>query len=619
MKDHRKKQKPKKLIINSNLSTNIKRIQVSSTSLSYFLISTKEYFPFNNDNNYYIFNVLNIPSNNLSEDFQELIKFLIPSGLYISGIIFSNTTKNEVISIINTVNTIKNNQSKYFTDTFLSLSVENMEIFENKPISQVEFQLESIVIDYNDINSIINEKYLVFSMMNSSIIGHIHSDFHIKYNEIIENLEKNACLHIKDLRLTVPFCKISEKSENPTEKYCTSNDDFFKFYSEKNGIKRYFNKENQINVELYLDSSFESSQIRQNKSKLSINTINNSTINNKFKSSQVNIHYFLHKDSFSFTEKTFSYIFHYFLFIFKSIQRLNQSSSSFSYSLYSYQPTSNTNLFFYILYSYSITFQHDPYEELLYTQRRFYSDIYFTENSSFPILKQGILVGYSLSSIEIFNKEVLSSKEKTGKSEIYRHFPCLSPHFLIFNKEIIRKTFVSIRGDYLFYHHISNVKYLDNSISYSKYALLTLLSWMSLNGYLQLSLPYINLPSEVMNKKDLSIEDISLFISSRIDVEIEVLCFKSSKDLLKNIDILAKHLISFSSPIILHFNKDYYTILSITHDYSSFIGLNHQYSHMKSNLFSIIDEKACFFVNVNEFFSVDSSCKVMLTKNLIGI
>lgn len=96
------------------------------------------------------------------------------------------------------------------------------------------------------------------------------------------------------------------------------------------------------------------------------------------------------------------------------------------------------------------------------------------------------------------------------------------------------------------------------------------MTWLFLNGHVNLEVPFINSMQEILiflgerrinflnSNTPLNLNDIGMILAYYIDAEIDILGFKNSNELMKNIEVIENHFNQFGSPIILEkvYTKD---------------------------------------------------------------
>lgn len=161
---------------------------------------------------------------------------------------------------------------------------------------------------------------------------------------------------------------------------------------------------------------------------------------------------------------------------------------------------------------------------------------------------------------------------------------------------------MEIKGDYLFYHCNDSDKSWISNYKITQ----TIISWLNFNGHINMEIPSILQLQETLvylgeerttllnSRKPINLEHIGVIISFNLDLEIDILKFKSYDDFEKNMEILHRHLDLFGSPLVIEIEnkKDkvfltensFYTCFTLNVESKKLGLLDHTYSDNDSVL-----------------------------------
>jgi len=582
------------------LDINIKDIiQNNSNEEIYFLISNKE--GLSDNSKVSIYDIIKIPNQTFSSDFQDLIKFIIPYGMKICGIIYlidKSIDISKIKSVLTSIDSfLSSNQSvEYLFHNVMHcfgllllnnkvelkiLEIINFEtgIYFNTKISNVYFK---------DLSFILFRDYITFKIKDYDIILDMDKKYNLKHNDYLSNFDKRLTLQVKDLSIIIP-------NNNQLNLYDR--------YANNKIISNYFESNSEINLNLLIDSTQSAFDEIESENSLKVISGNDNTL----KLIKVNLAYMINRDEFSFSFDFFQTVRKYFTSIINELIGLNYGTS-YSYSLYQYQRTNG--LLYYILYSKQDFCDH--FEESLFSQRRFYMEIFSLDKINqtlIPLIKTTQLQGFNNDRYRNLKRELLDSQSK-------KYNELFSPHNDIF-QDLSENLFLSMKGGYLFFHDKKN-----QLLSF----LQTFISWMIFNGYISDDIPdkqaiienmiYLGLRG-IKDNENLRVEEVGYYLSYLFDMEIEILSFKNANEFYKNMDIILKHFKFFSCPVMMKVNNDkFFSIFAIDERCENIDLLYHGFniSYRDEHILYLKKKNLCYITKAKDLFIEDDKIILLISK-----
>lgn len=421
----------KKLILNKTIKDNI--INSITDNTIYLIIGFKdeEKDLISNENNIKGFDLLKIPDNKFTDDFYNLLKFSLPYGLCIVGIIKifvlnnnNNSNKSQRLDLNNYDDTIEIFDSIYLkyinclNETFdnsyncnylinnklviLNVDLNDLidkqkvvNVFENYKALNNNLNMfkrnNTIAIDcilFEDLSFYFYNNFIQFTIKDYEINMQLDNNYDLIVSNAYTMYKDNIHILLKDVNLLID------------SQY--TDDNFYNYIKNNESITKIFN-ENEVNLDLVYDSSMllsynklnesvfdmlnPNSFKKQSNSLISIfkeNTYINSNNSNTIKTCKFNVVFYISRNKFKINSNFFNNnLKSYLLFIINEIILLN-SETSFTYSLHLFNKYNGLSYF--ILYSYKeILLKNQKYEEALYSQRKYFYNIHCinTTNDNF--------------------------------------------------------------------------------------------------------------------------------------------------------------------------------------------------------------------------------------------
>lgn len=586
------------LFFNSNIAQTI----ASITEPSLFILVSLSKLSQNDQTK--VFDIIRIPNQQLTQDFLDLLKFILPYGLKISGFMFltdgwsnhiSSATKQNFIKLYETISnefTVIHPKLSFFLFPQIYLAQSNIggitsetKVYTSKHKITFDQKQGSAIgvcssLQFKDLSLDLYNNYFWFTVKDYDLSMMIDSYYNLLMNPSLTNLSSKLYIHLKDLNLLIDDSDNSELNEIISKK----------------GVSNFFVNNKEIEVNLYFDSFVNDTEFEETNNTLM--SLSSNSGQGLIKVSKLNLMFYASKKDFTFDSQFFGNLKEYFIMMIDSITSLN-SGTSYSYSLYLLSKPNG--LFYYILYS-SKKSGPDEFEDLLYSQRKFYNEAHNFDLEKYPysLLKVKQLEGFQRGRLEQISKE-------SFRVGIHNPKILLNPHLDLFHSEYQTNfdSYESVKGDYLFFHPLSK-----NTGRYevSYCACQTIFSWLVLNGHISVDVPSFNDFQEVIlnlgiksNKelkddKSLSLDQIGVILSYYLDLEIDIAFFKGRSDFIRNIDIVKKHFENFGTLSLIEAHHTFYSVFSFSADLSKLGLLNHDYTGPDALLSLVKEGNICILI-----------------------
>lgn len=620
-----------------------------------------------------IYWLVKLDNETLSDEFLQLLKFILPLGVKIIGLLHlglieDNLFDTKTFSSYNLLKNVGNKIGREFIVDYYYSFIANIKtnsfsedegdwsfdfkgkVYKwisnvNKLVYEKEIKSSDSNILFKDLKDIVDSKFLIVDVFVNPLV--IVNSQNFLMNEVYAN---KLGINFPELNIMIPnLTELIEDKNMEDEKIGINEhnskklENFFKSLDvDSNKITCSFLVNTQIGEETYFEetnnmfySIFQEKSTEQiiKSIKISFQAIFPVTGKDKSNTSIIDISFAIHNHlKFLLNElhdlnmkKTHTYS----LYTLNDHQSVNfeisqKSSSNFS-TISNHIPVPLG-----ILYSSQDIF--DETEENLLSQRIYFHKI-LNLSDEFPKVRKFQLENkindmlFSQCLNEIAKTNTAGSKHLFKRLKTV-HSKCCSNR----PNENTSSSLITIEGDY-FYFHTNMDKFNDKHWGNGYRALQTMLSWFLLNGYSNFEIPNLEDIQKILiclGQKNLSIfsknkiinlSDIGMSFSYIVDSELEIIAFRNRKEFEENLEDLKDCVTHYKSPLLISVSSDLlgiYTVLGINiinEDLSAsqLLILNHNYSG-NSSPFNIIKSGVCKWLKLTDFLTPKDSIEVMVFK-----
>lgn len=397
-----------------------------------------------------VLGLLQIPNNSINEDFIDLLKFILPFGICISGVLFLvNTIDIENLHfrakfILERLSLdISSHLVKVTLEYFRALAVKIGSILDYDVkvdlqygfLGDLDWQAKKLKaihkIRFLDLSSVLAKEFIIFHTKPFDLNMIVDSDSNLEGKPglvdlaiMTNSLSNSIMMDLHEINTLLDLNSSSLETQ-----------------IRSNLVKTYLKENTQIPIELFIDSTINYNKIDKENYNTSI-SIHQSKNTSKVKSSRISLCYLQSRDE-PISQETLQTIKSYFIEMLTEIHSLNLNSS-LAFSLYLTKDNGWSIIPFYLLYSTKDI--DEDFEESLFSQRQFFHEV-FCLYSNFPKLKIGNLESLKSCRHEQGLKEYGIRKFNQG---IYDCELIENLHAELLETEL--DGFVNVHGDYLYYH-----------------------------------------------------------------------------------------------------------------------------------------------------------------------
>mmetsp|Transcript_3461 Transcript_3461/g.3488 ORF Transcript_3461/g.3488 Transcript_3461/m.3488 type:complete len:747 (-) Transcript_3461:30-2270(-) len=519
----------------------------------------------------------------------------------------------------------------FFSLNSIDFSMQIDQYYTVSDAGYIERLFDHSNLKLKDLNKVVDHNKAYYSFLDKQK----EEENLLNQNEQSELITNN----VKQTRILQQLKKrvLTKKHESLQSKW----EEFFS----KEGVDEYFSNNREIPLSLVLSSSITGTDFEETNN--TFISLSQKLEGEVLKQIRFNLVYILPRSELNLSLDLFENIREYFFHMISHIYHLN-TTTTYSYSLYLY----NKNRFLPYNVLYNRKEKYDELEEGLFSQRKYFMEIHSLDKSDvyYPILKTQQLEGYNRERLQIIEEEYPSFKNKMGPSSLLLKESrfLLSPHKEIFYDIIdgdFEREIVFSKGDFIFYH--SGLHGAQDRLWSKGYRCLqSLISWLNLNGHINIEVPTITTIQELLvflgekktafinSSQPLEMQSIAVVISFYIDIEIDILNFKNFKEFEKNKEIVKNHLSSVGSPVLIDIETPKSSPSSKNHlDIKSIFALNikeekigildHDYSgsnsllHLKKSKYIVYDEIQKIFIQ--EESDYNNKVSILLVKPPVAI